>query len=148
VYRCKQRKLGRDAVVKVLRARPGGYARTKRFVREARLTSQLEHPFSAHVYAFGVEDDGVRWIAMEFVQPWPEIAARGAICTGAAESGARALRPRHIVAHTLAAGLRSMAPISFPASRDSDSGSGAGDAGHLAPFQSIRSRSNSFFTTA
>ena len=68
VYRCEQRELGRDAVVKVLRARPGDYAGTERFVREARLASQLEHPFSAHVYAFGVEDDGVRWIAMEFVR--------------------------------------------------------------------------------
>jgi len=67
VYRCEQRDLGRDAVVKVLRTRPGDYAGTERFVREARLASQLEHPFSAHVYAFGVEDDGVRWIAMELV---------------------------------------------------------------------------------
>ena len=68
VYRCEQRDLGRDVVVKVLRSRPGDSDRTERFVREARLASQLEHPFSAHVYAFGVEDDGVRWIAMELVR--------------------------------------------------------------------------------
>jgi serine/threonine protein kinase len=68
VYRCQQRELGREVVVKVLRAKSGDHAGKERFVREARLTSQLEHPFSAHVYAFGVEDDGVRWIAMEFVR--------------------------------------------------------------------------------
>src|SRR5688572_16403616 len=68
VYRCEQRDLGRDVVVKVLRSRPGDSNRRERFVREARLASQLEHPFSAHVYAFGVEDDGLLWIAMEFVR--------------------------------------------------------------------------------
>jgi serine/threonine protein kinase len=68
VYRCEQRELGRDAVVKVLRSRPGNSAGPERFVREARLASQLEHPFSAHVYAFGAEDDGVLWIAMERVR--------------------------------------------------------------------------------
>jgi serine/threonine-protein kinase len=69
VYRCEQRELGRDAVVKVLRPRPGDDdAGTERFGREARVASQLEHPFAAHVYAFGVEADGVRWIAMEFVR--------------------------------------------------------------------------------
>jgi serine/threonine protein kinase len=42
VYRCEQRDLG--------------------------LASQLDHPHSAHVYAFGAENDGVLWIAMEFVR--------------------------------------------------------------------------------
>ena len=67
VYRCEQRALGRDAVVKVLRLRTNA-AQAERFVREAKLASRLDHPYSAHVYDFGVEDDGVRWIAMELVQ--------------------------------------------------------------------------------
>src|SRR5215510_3612723 len=67
VYRCEQRALGRDAVVKVLRPRKTNDAQAERFVREARLASRLDHPYSAHVYDFGVEDDGVRWIAMELV---------------------------------------------------------------------------------
>jgi WD40 repeat protein/serine/threonine protein kinase len=67
VYRCEQQELGRDAVVKV-RSRPGDYAGQERFMREAQLASRLQHPFSAHVYAFGVEADGVWWIAMELVQ--------------------------------------------------------------------------------
>jgi len=68
VYRCEQRELGRDVVVKVLLAKPGDWARQERFMREARLAAQLDHPFAAHVYGFGVEDDGVQWIAMEFVR--------------------------------------------------------------------------------
>jgi eukaryotic-like serine/threonine-protein kinase len=68
VYRCEQRALGRDVVVKVLRPRKANDAQAERFVREAKLASRLDHPYSAHVYDFGVEDDGVRWIAMELVQ--------------------------------------------------------------------------------
>jgi len=69
VYRCEQPLLGREAVVKVLHNR----LRTsevvfQRFMREARLASRLDHPYAAHVYAFGVEpEDGLAWIAMEFV---------------------------------------------------------------------------------
>jgi serine/threonine protein kinase len=69
VYRCEQPLLGREAVVKVLHQR----LRTsevvfQRFMREARLASRLDHPYAAHVYAFGVEpDDGLAWIAMELV---------------------------------------------------------------------------------
>jgi serine/threonine-protein kinase len=69
VYRCEQPMLGREAVIKVLHNR----LRTsdvllQRFLREARLASRLDHPYAAHVYAFGVEqDDGLAWIAMELV---------------------------------------------------------------------------------
>ncbi|HEY0254134.1 MAG TPA: serine/threonine-protein kinase, partial [Kofleriaceae bacterium] len=36
--------------------------------REAKLASRLDHPYAAHVYAFGAEPDGVLWIAMEHVR--------------------------------------------------------------------------------
>src|SRR6185503_17112518 len=70
VYRCTQRQLERDAVVKVLREpRRRNDDAPLRFLREAQLASRLDHPYAAHVYAFGVErDDGLRWIAMELVQ--------------------------------------------------------------------------------
>jgi WD40 repeat protein/serine/threonine protein kinase len=68
VYRCEQPTLGRVAVVKVLRLRRRNHAAAERFVREAQLASRLDHPYAAHVYSFGIEDDGLRWIAMEFVQ--------------------------------------------------------------------------------
>jgi WD40 repeat protein/serine/threonine protein kinase len=70
VYRGEQLLLKRDVVVKVLHARGRNVAvAQERFLREARLASQLDHPYAAHVYAFGIEaQDGLRWIAMELVQ--------------------------------------------------------------------------------
>jgi len=68
VYRAEQQALERQAVVKVLH--PGLACDpdlVQRFAREARLASRLDHPFAAHVYAFGCEPDGVVWIAMELV---------------------------------------------------------------------------------
>src|SRR5512144_2273000 len=70
VYRCEQPLLGRQAVVKVLHQRlRRNDVVLQRFMREAQLASRLEHPYAAHVYAFGIEhDDGLFWIAMEMVQ--------------------------------------------------------------------------------
>jgi WD40 repeat protein/serine/threonine protein kinase len=69
VYRCDQPILGRKAVIKVLHRRLHSYdAQLQRFLREAQLASRLDHPYAAHIYAFGVEEkDGLLWIAMEFV---------------------------------------------------------------------------------
>src|SRR5947207_15685715 len=67
VYRAEQRALGREAVVKVLHARHAD-GMAGRFLREAQLASTLDHPFAAHVYAFGAEPDGLLWIAMELVR--------------------------------------------------------------------------------
>jgi WD40 repeat protein/serine/threonine protein kinase len=70
VYRSEQPLLKRDVVVKVLHERrQDNEAAQDRFLREARLASQLRHPYAAHVYAFGVEhEEGLLWIAMELVQ--------------------------------------------------------------------------------
>src|SRR5262249_53389197 len=67
VYRANQPSLGRAAVVKVLRGTTEP-RHVRHFEREARMACQLDHPFAAHVYAFGVEPDGVMWIAMELVR--------------------------------------------------------------------------------
>jgi WD40 repeat protein/serine/threonine protein kinase len=68
VYRCAQPVLKRDAVVKVLHAgRRRNTTAKERFLREAQLASRLDHPYAAHVYSFGAEDDGLLWIAMELV---------------------------------------------------------------------------------
>jgi serine/threonine protein kinase len=69
VYRCEQPTLGREAVIKVLHHRlRGNDVVRQRFLREARLASRLDHPYAAHVYAFGVERiEGMFWIAMEMV---------------------------------------------------------------------------------
>jgi WD40 repeat protein len=72
IYRAEQRLLGRQAVVKLLPVRdpalPGGTERVERFLREAQLASRLDHPYAAHIYAFGAEPDGLLWIAMERVR--------------------------------------------------------------------------------
>ncbi len=68
VYRSAQPALKRDVVVKVLHARRRrNDTAQERFFREAQLASQLDHPYAAHVYAFGEEEDGLLWIAMELV---------------------------------------------------------------------------------
>jgi serine/threonine-protein kinase len=69
VYRCEQPALGREAVIKVLHHRLSDKpVLQQRFLREAQLASRLDHPYAAHVYAFGVErPDGLFWIAMEMV---------------------------------------------------------------------------------
>jgi WD40 repeat protein/serine/threonine protein kinase len=70
VYGCEQPLLGREAVIKVLhcRLRRRGII-AQRFLREAQLACRLDHPFAAHIYAFGIEaHDGLSWIAMERVQ--------------------------------------------------------------------------------
>jgi WD40 repeat protein/tRNA A-37 threonylcarbamoyl transferase component Bud32 len=67
-YRGEQPLLGRDVVIKVLHQRHDADA-LQRFEREAQLASRLDHPYAAHVYAFGVEcEDDLPWIAMELVQ--------------------------------------------------------------------------------
>ena len=70
VYRAVQTGLEREAVLKVM---SGALARagTPRFLREAKLASRLDHPYAAHIYAFGAEEDGVLWIAMELVRGTP-----------------------------------------------------------------------------
>jgi eukaryotic-like serine/threonine-protein kinase len=69
VYRSEQPALKRDVVVKVLhQGRQSDGLAAERFLREAQLASRLNHPYAAHVYAFGVaEEDGLQWIAMELV---------------------------------------------------------------------------------
>src|ERR1044071_7026949 len=68
VYSCDQPLLRREAVIKVLHRRlRGREIIVQRFLREAQLASRLDHPYAAHVYAFGIEPDKLLWIAMERV---------------------------------------------------------------------------------
>ncbi|MFN0246447.1 MAG: protein kinase domain-containing protein [Kofleriaceae bacterium] len=70
VYRAEQPMLGREAVIKVSSS-AGTPEFVQRFLREARLASKLDHPYAAHIYAFGSETDGVLWTAMELVRGTP-----------------------------------------------------------------------------
>src|SRR5215831_7669919 len=72
VFRAEQPLLAREALIKVLGASVQPNDETvQRFLREARLASHLDHPYAAHIYAFGAEPDGLLWIAMEFVHGTP-----------------------------------------------------------------------------
>ncbi len=73
VYRAEQTSPSREVVVKVLHGKKiEKGASVERFLREAELASQLDHPYAAHVYASGVEEDEedqqLWWIAMELVK--------------------------------------------------------------------------------
>ena len=83
VFRAEQPALAREAVIKVLHARlRASETVIQRFLREARLASRLDHPYAAHIYAFGAEPDGLMWIAMELVRGTPLdrlLEAKGAV---------------------------------------------------------------------
>src|SRR5215471_14703911 len=71
VYRAKDTRLGREVAIKVL---PAGLSadpeRLKRFEREARSASSLNHPNIVTIYDIGSEG-GVSYIAMELVKGEP-----------------------------------------------------------------------------
>jgi WD40 repeat protein/serine/threonine protein kinase len=72
VFRAEQASLGRQVVIKVPFSKNGPTERLlRRFIHEAQLASRLDHPYAAHVYAFGNEPDGLMWIAMELVKGTP-----------------------------------------------------------------------------
>jgi serine/threonine-protein kinase len=68
VYKAVDQRLGRTVVIKVLptelTAKP---ANLKRFLREAQLCSQLDHPNICTIFDFG-EADGMHYIAMQYVE--------------------------------------------------------------------------------
>jgi serine/threonine-protein kinase len=69
VYRAWQESVKRDVAVKVMRARCGiDKVIAKRFLREARLASQLTHPCTVSVIDFGQTDDEVLYLVMELVR--------------------------------------------------------------------------------
>jgi eukaryotic-like serine/threonine-protein kinase len=71
LYLARDARLGRPVAIKVLPGEPFlGEARRKRFVREAKAASALNHPNIITVYNVG-SDRGVDFIAMEYVEGEP-----------------------------------------------------------------------------
>jgi eukaryotic-like serine/threonine-protein kinase len=68
VLRAFDKDLQRDVAVKVLTANSDSGAEIERFVGEARITGQLEHPFIVPVYEFGIDERGARFLCMKLVQ--------------------------------------------------------------------------------
>jgi Tol biopolymer transport system component len=68
VYRARDTRLGRDVAIKVLPAElSADSGRLRRFEKEARSASSLNHPNIVTVYDIG-SSDSVSWIAMELVE--------------------------------------------------------------------------------
>src|SRR5918993_423287 len=68
VYKATDTKLGRSVVIKVLPpALTVKEANLKRFEREARLASSLDHPNICTIFDMG-EANGVHYIAMQYVE--------------------------------------------------------------------------------
>ena len=68
VYRARDSRLGRDVAIKVLPADVASHPeRVKRFEKEARAASALNHPNLVTVHDIG-NSDGVEYIAMELVE--------------------------------------------------------------------------------
>ncbi len=90
VYRAVQRPLGREVALKVLNPRYDGTKDPgfeRRFFLEASMTSKLKHPNTITVHDYGRTDDGIFFIAMEYLEgetlskvltdvtqlPWPRV---------------------------------------------------------------------------
>jgi hypothetical protein len=81
VYRARDTRLEREVAIKVLPAEVAGDAsRLKRFEKEARSASALNHPNIVTIYDIG-QMDSVSWIAMELVagKTLREVLADGAL---------------------------------------------------------------------
>jgi len=69
VYRGWQLSVDREVAIKVIHPKLASVRSVaKRFLREARLSSRLQHPAIVSVFDFGQTDDGVLYIVMEFLR--------------------------------------------------------------------------------
>lgn len=71
VYKAVQRPLGREVALKVLNPRYDGSRDPgfeRRFFLEASMTSKLKHPNTITVHDYGRTDDGIYFIAMEYIE--------------------------------------------------------------------------------
>ena len=68
VYKARHVALDKDVAIKLLHGEHAGDAMfAARFEREAKAASKLDHPNSMRVLDFGVEPDGLAYIAMEYL---------------------------------------------------------------------------------
>ncbi|MEZ4338213.1 MAG: serine/threonine-protein kinase [Sandaracinaceae bacterium] len=65
---CRDRTVGREVAMKIIRQSDTGSPRRWRFVREARIQGQLEHPAVVPVYDFGVDPEGNLYFTMKRVR--------------------------------------------------------------------------------
>ncbi|HVK73335.1 MAG TPA: serine/threonine-protein kinase [Kofleriaceae bacterium] len=69
VWLARDDNLARDVAIKVLHGAPGGDDdRWQRFEREAQVASSLTSPHTVRIYDYGASDDGITYIAMEYLR--------------------------------------------------------------------------------
>src|SRR5690349_4757954 len=70
VYLAHQLDVGRDVVIKVMHPEltAGSPQAVERFKREARAVARLNHPHIVQLYVFGQTEQGLLYLAMEFVE--------------------------------------------------------------------------------
>lgn len=71
VYRAREIELNREVAIKVLHIWTGAIEEEeslRRFKREAKVLCQILHPNILRVYRFGIDDNGVPFLVMEYVQ--------------------------------------------------------------------------------
>jgi serine/threonine-protein kinase len=68
VFLCKDTRVGREVALKVIKAGGQERARQLKFVREAQVQGQLEHPAILPVYDLGSDQDGRLYLSMKRVK--------------------------------------------------------------------------------
>ena len=69
IFKCRDRDLGRDVALKVLRAEHLELEGVvDRFIEEAQVAGQLQHPGIVAVYGMGLQPDGRPFFAMKLVK--------------------------------------------------------------------------------
>lgn len=71
VFEAKHKTINRHVAIKVLSGRSSGVGDRKRFEREAKAMSMLDHPNLIKIYDFGVTNQDIPYIIMEFVEGSP-----------------------------------------------------------------------------
>ena len=68
VYRALQKPLDRQVALKILDVTDSDGEFRKRFFMEASLCAKLNHPHTVRIYDYGATDDGIFYIAMEYLK--------------------------------------------------------------------------------
>jgi hypothetical protein len=126
VYRATRLMIGDEVAVKILHAEQSDPNATQRFRREAQAAARLKHPNAVDIYDFGVTNDGLQYLVMEFVEgdslrklikengPFPCSTAAPIltqVCAALEEAHRhniihRDIKPDNIIINSLEAGLR------------------------------------------
>jgi formylglycine-generating enzyme required for sulfatase activity/predicted Ser/Thr protein kinase len=68
VHRVRDRRLGREAALKLIRADRGGEDAVRRFRREVEITARLDHPSIPPVYEAGTDASGQHFMLMRVIE--------------------------------------------------------------------------------